>query len=66
MDFLGSAMRREHLVPEFEVDPKQFMSGGEVLESGKTGVLDNAQKESAVHHWKIMRTVLPAAVWENW
>jgi len=37
-----------------------------VLVEGRLAELQTWQLQSAVGHWKIMRTVLPGAVWENW
>jgi hypothetical protein len=71
-DFLGSLARRELLVPQHEVDIKQFDLEGDnngmpkVLRNGKTSVLDQWQRKSAVGHWEVMRQVIPSIVWENW
>ena len=65
-DFLGSGSRREYLLPKHEIMPEQFVREGEVLRSGKTKELEKWHAKSALGHWKVMRTVLPAAVWETW
>ena len=72
-DFLGSQARRHHLSPKHEIDAEIFDNkpavGVEVrrtLKRGQTRELEALQRDSAVAHWHIMRTVLPAAVWENW
>ena len=70
-DFLGSQARRYHLLPKHEIDVSYFdggvSSGGlDRLKRGQTQKLEAFQKESAVGHWRIMRTVLPDVIWENW
>lgn len=73
-DFLGSLARRELLAPQYEMEIQQFdLEGGtgkkempKVLHKGKTSVLDQWQRESAVGHWKVMRQVVPSVVWEQW
>lgn len=65
-DFLGSGARREFLTPKHEISPDVFDKSVRVLRSGKTKELETWQAQSAIGHWKVMRTVLPDAVWENW
>ena len=65
-DFLGSGAREEYLVPRHEIMPEEFAREGSVLRSGKTHELEKWQAQSALGHWRVMRTVLPDAVWENW
>ncbi len=70
-DCLGSQARRYHLLPQHEIDANYFagrVSGGELgtLKRGQTQKLEAFQRESAVGHWRIMRTVLPDIIWENW
>ena len=68
-DFLGSHARKHHLLPKHEVDPKSFDRAGSettILHQGQTQVLEKSQRQSALDHWKIMRTVLPDVVWEKW
>ena len=73
-DYLASLARRSYLMPkkELEVDfplPVPLVEGKEpvaLLRRGKTGPLDRFQTGNALSHWRIMRTVLPAGVWENW
>lgn len=40
--------------------------GRPVLLTKEIGRLHQYQDRSALEHWKIMRQVLPSAVWENW
>ncbi|KIV85006.1 hypothetical protein PV11_00747 [Exophiala sideris] len=65
-DFLGSGARREYMLPQHEIAPETFDTSVEVLRSGKTKDLEKWQAQSAIGHWKVMRTVLPNAIWENW
>lgn len=65
-DFLGSAMRKQYLVPRWEVLPAQFEKEGEVLTEKNTRLLERYHAKSAVGHWRVMRGVLPDAVWETW
>lgn len=65
-DFLGSGARQEHLLPKYEIPSAKFRHGGHVLTTRNTKELEKWQVKSAIGHWKLMRTVMPAAVWENW
>ncbi|KAH7377735.1 S-adenosyl-L-methionine-dependent methyltransferase [Pyrenochaeta sp. MPI-SDFR-AT-0127] len=69
-DFLGSIARRNFLQPSEELEVKyQFVrpeDGGKVMGRADVGELEKFHKEGAVSHWRIMRTVLPAGVWEMW
>ena len=69
-DLLGSQVRKQFLYPrpELEIDPAVFSLGGpgQILRRGQTAQLERWHQRGAVGHWAIMRTVLPAAVWENW
>ena len=69
-DFLGSPARRQHLVPQHEVDETFYdeipRGKGNVIRRGQTGGLEASQMRSAVGHWHVMRSVLPDVVWENW
>ncbi|OAX82794.1 hypothetical protein ACJ72_02849 [Emergomyces africanus] len=69
-DFLGSMSRKMYLMPEFEIDAASFEKVEEgqqdVLAAGHVGDLVRWQSQSAAGHWGIMRTVLPAFIWENW
>ncbi|OJD13810.1 hypothetical protein AJ78_05767 [Emergomyces pasteurianus Ep9510] len=69
-DFLGSMSRRTYLMPEFEIDAASFAKVEEgqqdVLAAGHVGDLVRWHSQSAAGHWSIMRTVLPAFIWENW
>lgn len=56
-DFLGSLSRRQSMVPQFAVDLKAVDA---------TRARGEHRADSAYDHWRIMRKVLPAAVWECW
>lgn len=69
-DFQNSNSRRKYLLPSMEVPFSQFedssKDGMEVLRSQDIGELKDSQVQGALRHWKIMRSVLPAVVWELW
>lgn len=65
-DFLGSASRKAYMVPKFEVPASKFVREGELLTRANTKVLEKLHVQSAIGHWKLMRKVVPDAVWENW
>lgn len=70
-DFLGTHARKHHLWPQHEIDAGRFESPTDdkrlkILARGRTKEIEKYQKEGAVDHWRLMRTVLPDAVWENW
>lgn len=70
-DCLGSQARRYHLLPQHEIEASYFDGRASdeesgVLRRGQTQKLEAFQRESAVGHWRIMRTVLPDTIWENW
>jgi hypothetical protein len=67
-DFLGSGARRAFLVPRHElaISAENFDLDGDVLKIGQTKQLEKWHTQSAIGHWKVMRTVMPSVVWENW
>lgn len=71
-DFLGTHARRNDLWPRHEIDGARFDSSTndkermKILTRGHTKEIEKYQKEGAVDHWRLMRTVLPDAIWENW
>lgn len=70
-DCLGSQFRKIEMRPKYEIDAAPFdkdVESGEIeiLKRGHTEKLEALQKESALGHWKIMRTVLPDEIWNNW
>ena len=66
-DFLGSQARQYHLLPQHEMDPNIFTKGYHgVVTRRNMHELEQLQYESALGHWRVMRSVLSDAVWENW
>lgn len=67
-DMLQSRTREMFLPPRHEVTDKDFRASGEVqtLRNNDTAALEKWHEKSALGHWDVMRTVLPAFVWENW
>lgn len=72
-DCLGSQARRYHLLPKHEIPlssfdelPNRLKKDKLILKRGHTETLESFHQNSAVGHWRIMRTVLPDVVWENW
>jgi hypothetical protein len=66
-DWLGSIARRNFLQPKEELEVQfDYEEGGEVMGKADVAVLESYHEEGAVSHWKIMRSVLPAGVWEMW
>lgn len=68
-DLLQSRARQAFLIPRYEIAPEAFVAKGDeqvILKDGETAVLRKLQTQSAIGHWKIMRTVIPPKVWENW
>lgn len=67
-DFLGSRARQMFLEPKHEV-PQAEMLGEDasaLLRRNNTGDVAQWHTASAAGHWIIMRTVLPAQVWNWW
>ena len=67
-DMLNSPTREVFLVPKHEVRDEDFLAGQDegILRRNDTEKLVKWQKESALGHWDIMRTVVPKVVWESW
>jgi hypothetical protein len=69
-DFLGSIARQNFLMPNEQLEVKYDYvkpeDGGKTMGKADVGELERYHKEGAVSHWKIMRQVLPAGVWEMW
>jgi hypothetical protein len=40
--------------------------GEEVLTRGQQWKVEKYHPDAAKRHWRVMRTVLPDGVWENW
>lgn len=67
-DFLRSRARHAFLEPKHEVQEADFLTGDDkgILMRNNTAKVTQWHQKSALGHWKIMRTVLPAKIWERW
>jgi hypothetical protein len=70
-DTLNSPSREQFLPPRHEILPSelQWAEGQEdlgLLRRNDTQKLAKWHMASALGHWDVMRSVLPAKVWENW
>ena len=71
-DFLGSKSREHYMLPDpkleipFPHQDAQDRSQAQVLKQGEERQWFHQQAQSATRHWRIMRTVMPDAVWELW
>lgn len=69
-DYLRSKFRETHLVPRREIDLSRFdrveEGGQKILVAKELEHVKRFQDQGAIAHWKIMRSVLPAPVWEHW
>lgn len=56
------------MIPKIEIplDTVDKADMNDLLRRSNTFRLRAAQRESAVGHWKVMRTVLPPKIWELW
>ncbi|KAK6528158.1 hypothetical protein TWF281_009409 [Arthrobotrys megalospora] len=67
-DFLGTWVREQRMMPQFEVDLRNIQQMGkkgelDIVSTGTVEKLREWQRESAVLHWEIMNTVVPLEVW---
>ncbi|TGZ83950.1 S-adenosyl-L-methionine-dependent methyltransferase [Ascodesmis nigricans] len=71
-DLLNSLTRKQMLMPKHEVDLDTIFAKstnqGEVtlLTKANTGLLKKWQRNGAVGHWGLIRTVVPGRVWEEY
>jgi hypothetical protein len=72
-DWMGSLSRREFIPPAKNLEIHMADIRGEakwktqeILKRGEEVKVEKYHNEAAIRHWRIMRTVLPDAVWENW
>ncbi|KAH7198043.1 S-adenosyl-L-methionine-dependent methyltransferase [Fusarium flagelliforme] len=67
-DFLNSQVRRNVLVPRYEIQEQVFLDdeGTDVLTKNETSKITKWHQSSASGHWTIMREVLPGKIWEQW
>ncbi|CAK7564828.1 MAG: hypothetical protein SEPTF4163_002731 [Sporothrix epigloea] len=67
-DFLHSNVRKQFLLPKYDVVDADFRSTEDVriVRRNDTAQLAEFHAESALGHWAVMRHVIPAKVWELW
>ena len=68
-DFLKSQAREMFLQPKHEVQILDFLGSerdGVLLRNNNTEMMRSWHETSALGHWEVMRTVLPAKMWEMW
>ncbi|POR34404.1 Polyamine aminopropyltransferase [Tolypocladium paradoxum] len=67
-DYLQSSAREEFLHLSNEIPQAEFLSGGDatILRKNDTSAVVKWHEQSAMGHWAVMRTALPAMVWEQW
>jgi hypothetical protein len=66
-DFRGSLARNNFLQPKLDMELRfEPEVGGSVMGKADVGELEKWHKKGAVSHWKVMRSVIPDAVWEMW
>ncbi|KAF3010903.1 hypothetical protein E8E13_009851 [Curvularia kusanoi] len=66
-DWLGSIARRNFLQPREELEVMYvYDKEMPVMGRGDVAQLEAYHEDGAVSHWEIMRSVLPAGVWEMW
>lgn len=72
-DFMKSRLRHVFLEPRHEIPEATWLDEGEdggkgssILAKNNTETVTKLHKKSALGHWTIMRTVIPAKIWELW
>ncbi|KND88209.1 Polyamine aminopropyltransferase [Tolypocladium ophioglossoides CBS 100239] len=67
-DYLQSSAREDFLHLKNEIPQAEFLSGDDatILRGNDTSVVAKWHEQSAMGHWAVMRTALPAKVWEQW
>ncbi|EFY91293.1 spermine/spermidine synthase [Metarhizium acridum CQMa 102] len=67
-DFLQSPARQEFLGLPNEMPETAMLIGGDegILRKNETAKLAKWHETSALGHWSLMRTAIPALVWEKW
>ncbi|QDS69327.1 hypothetical protein FKW77_003397 [Venturia effusa] len=72
-DWMGSLSRRQFIPPAEKLEIHMADIHGEVkwkaqeiLRRGEEAKIEKYHREAAIRHWRVMRTVLPDAIWENW
>ncbi|KJZ74663.1 hypothetical protein HIM_06013 [Hirsutella minnesotensis 3608] len=67
-DILESSTRRTFLGLEHEIPQAEFLAENDesVLSKNDTSAVVSWHEQSALGHWSLMRTAIPAHVWERW
>lgn len=68
-DYIGSKSRRRFLVPKRDLEivlPDRDEKSVELVRDANVNSWKPQQLEAARRHWKLMRDMVPAVVWENW
>ncbi|KAI8961215.1 S-adenosyl-L-methionine-dependent methyltransferase [Daldinia sp. FL1419] len=68
-DYLDSLARRAYLLPKHEVKESAFSAAAAdagILRVNETEKLEKWHDQGALGHWAVMRTVIPAFVWQSW
>ncbi|KAG5950010.1 hypothetical protein E4U53_005565 [Claviceps sorghi] len=66
-DYLQSSARREFLGLSHEVAEADMLGeGDDIMRRNETDKLAKWHDKSAMGHWTLMRTAIPAFVWEKW
>lgn len=55
-------------MPKYEIKEQVFLEDDatDVLNKNETSKVTKWHQDSAAGHWKIMRSVLPGTIWEQW
>ncbi|KPM42562.1 hypothetical protein AK830_g3961 [Neonectria ditissima] len=67
-DYHESRSRHVFLEPRHEIPESVWLEGKDksILAKNNTAKVTKLHQKSAVGHWTIMRTVIPAKIWELW
>ncbi|KAF7545895.1 hypothetical protein G7Z17_g8822 [Cylindrodendrum hubeiense] len=67
-DYHESRSRHVFLVPQHEIPASVWLEGDDksILTKNNTAKVTKMHQKSATGHWSIMRTVIPANIWEMW
>ncbi|KAK7421515.1 hypothetical protein QQZ08_009930 [Neonectria magnoliae] len=67
-DYHESRARHVFLEPRHEIPESVWLEGDDksILAKNSTAKVTKLHQKSAVGHWTIMRTVIPAKIWELW
>lgn len=67
-DYHESRSRHVFLEPRHEIPSSVWLEGDDksILTANGTAKVTKMHQKSATGHWTIMRTVIPAKIWEMW